>query len=79
MKNSWHKSLQYELLSIVDKYKILYCLSPRDLLPFLTATLTGQFAISEYSEEFVKKTLDRIFEKYKEKKLELEKDNFFEK
>lgn len=64
----WHKKLQEDLIEVLGKYSLLYCLSPRDLLPFLCGTLTGQFAISDYSEEFVKKTLDKIFDNFKEKR-----------
>ena len=69
----WHKALQDDLTNVVNQYALLYCLSPRDLLPFMTGTLTGQFAISDYSEEFVKKTLDRMFDKFKEKRQLIDK------
>lgn len=58
----WHQELQQAIIDI----GLRYCLNSKDLLPFLTATLCGQFAISGRTEEFVKSTLDRIFEQYKE-------------
>lgn len=56
----WHAEIQEAIKAI----GFLYCLSPKDLVPFLTATLSGQFALAGYSEEFVKKALERIFESY---------------
>jgi hypothetical protein len=68
---SWFEEMHEELARVLHKYSLLYCLSPRDLLPFLSATITGQFAISDYSEEFVKQALDRIFDKFKEKRKQM--------
>lgn len=68
---NWHAEFQKALRNIM----MLYCLSPKDLLPFLTATLCGQFALAELSEEKVKATLDRMFNKYKEHKERMEKEN----
>lgn len=57
---AWHKEIQDSIKEI----GFLYCLSPKDLVPFLIATLCGQFALAGYSEEFIKKTLDHMFESY---------------
>lgn len=66
----WHAEFQKALGNIM----MLYCLSPKDLLPFLTATLCGQFALAELSEEKVKATLDRMFKSYKEIKERMDKE-----
>ena len=54
---AWHAELQKAFAEI----GLTYCLNAKDLLPFLTATLCGQFALAGLSEEFVKATLDRMF------------------
>lgn len=58
----WHAELQRAIGDI----GLLYCLNSNDLLPFLTATLCGQFALAGLNEEKVKATLDRMFDSYKE-------------
>jgi len=67
---AWHNEMQAAFLEVGFKY----CLNSKDLLPFLTSTLCGQFAISGLKEEFVKLTLDRMFDSYKEIKERKEKE-----
>jgi len=67
---SWHKELQKELCQIM----LVYCLNSKDLLPFLTATLCGQFVLANLSEEKVQETLDRMFNSYKEIKDIIDKE-----
>jgi len=57
----WQQEMQKATMEI----GFLYCLNSKDLLPFLTATLCGQFAIAGLSENKVKETLDRVFDSYK--------------
>jgi hypothetical protein len=57
----WHKEIQ----QAIQEIGLVYCLNSKDLIPFLTATLCGQFAIAGLKEDFVKATLDRMFESYK--------------
>ena len=66
----WHLELQ----DAIREVGFIYCLNCRDLLPFFTATLCGQFALAELSEEKVKSTLDRMFISYKEIKERMEKN-----
>ncbi len=67
----WHQEMQKAFAEI----GFTYCLNNKDLLPFLTATLCGQFALAGLKEEFVKATLDRMFENYKKIKERMEKEN----
>lgn len=66
----WHRQLQEAIAQI----GLVYCLNSQDLLPFLTATLSGQFALAELSEEKVKATLDRMFDSYKKIKERMERE-----
>lgn len=59
-KMTWQEQIQEAIKEIA----FIYCLSAKDLMPFLTATWCGQMAVCEYSEEFTKKTLDHMFENY---------------
>jgi len=58
---TWHEEIQ----EAIKEIGLFYCLSPKDLVPFLTATWCGQMALCGYSEEFVKRTLDHMFDEYK--------------
>lgn len=47
-------------------------LDTAEMLGYLTATISGTFAMNGYGEVFVKKTLDRMFDEYLRKKKELD-------
>lgn len=68
---AWHREIQKAIAGI----GILHQLTTKDIAVFLTATLSGQFALAGYSEEFVKKTLDRMFEQYLEIKERISNDS----
>lgn len=53
-----------EIEKAIKEIGFFYCLNAKDLMPFLTNTWCGQMALCEYSEEFVKKTLDHMLKKY---------------
>lgn len=67
----WHEEFRRALGEIA----LIYCLSPKDLLPFLAATLSGQFALAGLNENQVKEALDRMFKSYKKIKERMEKEN----
>lgn len=67
----WHLEIQ----RTIGKIALIHCLNSKDLLPFLTSTLCGQFALAGLSEEKVKATLDRMFDSYKVIKERMEKEN----
>lgn len=65
---------QEEIRHTISKIGLIYDLSNKDLVPFLTATLCGQLVLAGYSSEFVKNTLDHMFESYlkiKERKVNI--------
>lgn len=66
----WHGAMQ----EAIKQVGFVYCLNSKDLIPFFTATLCGQFALAGYSEEFVKKTLDKMFDNYLKIKERMEKE-----
>lgn|GEM_PF-6937625 len=66
----WHAEIQ----DFIRELGVIYCLNSKDLVPFFTATLCGQLALAGYKEEFVKETLDRMFESYKKIKLRMENE-----
>lgn len=68
---AWHGELQ----DFIRELGLVYCLNNKDLVPFFTATLCGQFALAGYSPEFVKATLERMFESYLRIKERMEKEN----
>lgn len=68
---AWHAEMQRAFAEV----GLTYCLNAKDLLPFLTSTLCGQFALAGLKEEFVKATLDRMFENYLRIKERMEKEN----
>ena len=59
-KYPWQKEIQEAIISIALKY----CLNRKEILSFFTATVAGQFALCELSEDFVKLTLDKMYESY---------------
>ena len=58
----WHEDMQDSMKTIA----CFYCLNAKDWMPFLTATWCGQMALCDYDKEFVKRTLDHMFDKYLE-------------
>lgn len=61
---TWHQEANKALKEIM----LVYCLDPKEMCAFLSATLVGQMELMGYSEEFAKKTFDHMFEKFKEKR-----------
>lgn len=69
-KHPW----QPELEKFIHQLGVVYCLNDKDILGWLTATLCGQFALCNLDEEFVRKTLDRMFDQYKKIKKRLDQE-----
>jgi hypothetical protein len=57
---------------VLDQYRAHYELTPTEILPWLMSTISGQFAMTNYSERFVSSSLDRVFEDYIKKRREKE-------
>lgn len=66
---------QAEMQKAIADIGFFYCLNTKDLLPFFSSTLCGQFALAGLEEEFVKATLDRMFDSYKKIKERMEKES----
>lgn len=56
----WHEELQ----EFIKELGFRHSLNSKDLLTFFTATLCGQFALAGLPPEFVKVTLEQMFESY---------------
>lgn len=63
----WHRELQRAWVEV----GITYCLTRKSMIPFLESTLCGEFELVGLGEEFVKETLDMMFEGYRKKKEEM--------
>lgn len=72
MNRNLMQQMENDLMQVVHEYSILYCLSPRDLLPFITSMLIGQLTLCDFSDDHIRKTFDKIFESYKRKKANIE-------
>jgi len=57
----WYGELQDFILELEQFHR----LNRNDLLAFFSATLCGQFATADLDEEFVRATLDRMYDEYK--------------
>jgi hypothetical protein len=55
-----------EMITLLQQYEIIYCLSSKDLFPLLIANFYSRFEAISFSDEFVKEIMDLIFLKYKE-------------
>ena len=56
--------LYEELREYIEDWSKRKGLTRTDLLPFLSATLSGQFVLCELSEEFVEATLKKMLDEY---------------
>jgi len=72
--NSKKHPWQAELERFIAELGIIYCLNSKDMLGWLTATLCGQFAMCDLKEEFVRETLEKMFENYKKIKERMENE-----
>lgn len=54
-----------ELHKLILDWSITHNLSTYELLAYLSATFVGTMAMANYSEEFVKRTLDRLLEEFR--------------
>lgn len=69
-EDNWNIELHNLLQEFADKHR----LRPTQMLSSLTLTLVGTMAMQKYSDEFAKKTFDKMFTLYQKKRKEFESD-----